>query len=170
MQYDHSKLLEYLNNNKIEYKSYAHQSLSTVNDSKKFRGSIDGAHTKNLFLKDKKNHFFLLSCLEDKMVDLKRLREPLNAKNLSFASELYLKEILNIKPGSVSPFGLINDHQRRTKYFMDTDILSNDSVNFHPLVNTSTVCIDTKDFLLFIKNNNKLVYIFNFDNYRLENE
>ena len=167
MKYDNNKFLEYLDSNKIEYKFYTHQSLSTVSDSKKLRGNIDGAHTKNLFLKDKKNHFFLLSCLEDKIIDLKMLREPLKAKNLSFASELYLKEILNIKPGSVSPFGLINDSQKKTKFFMDIDILSNDSVNFHPLVNSITINLKTSDFINFLKIINARLLLINLKVYKL---
>ena len=51
-----------------------------------------------------------------------------------------------------------------------SNILCHEKVNFHPLINTSTVSINTKDFLLFMKKNNKLVNIFNFDNYTIENE
>ena len=83
---------------------------------------------------------------------------------------MYLKNILGVKPGSVTPFGLINDQNNEIKFFLDKQILYHKKVNFHPLVNTSTVSLDTKDFLLFMKKNNQLVNIFNFDNYTIENE
>jgi len=89
-----------------------------IEDSKNLRGSIDGAHSKNLFLKDKKNNFFLVSFIEDIIADLKKASVPLNSKKLSFANEDYLMNILGIKPGSVSPFGLLNDKEKKVKFFL----------------------------------------------------
>ena len=118
----------------------------------------------------RKNNFFLFSCQESTIIDLKQLKKTLNLGNISFAGGLYLKNILGVKPGSVTPFGLINDQNNEIKFFLDKKILYHKKVNFHPLVNTSTVSLDTKGFLLFMKKNNKLVNIFNFDNYTIENE
>ena len=165
-----SDLLTTLSKNNIQYDVYEHPSLYTVEESKKLRGKIEGIHTKNLFLKNKKNNFFLFSCQESTIVDLKQLKKALNLGNISFARDLYLKNILGVKPGSVTPFGLINDQNNEIKFFLDKKILYHKKVNFHPLVNTSTVSLDIKDFLLFMKKNNKLVNIFNFDNYTIENE
>ena len=163
-------LLTMLSRDNIKYDVYEHPSLHTVEESKKLRGKIEGIHTKNLFLKNKKNNFFLFSCQESTIVDLKQLKKALNLGNISFAGDLYLKKILGVKPGSVTPFGLINDQNNEIKFFLDKKILYHKKVNFHPLVNTSTVSLDIKDFLLFMKKNNKLVNIFNFDNYTIENE
>ena len=139
-------------------------------NQKKLRGTIKGVHTKNLFLKNKKNNFFLFSCQESTIVDLKQLKKVLGMGNISFTRDLYLKDMLGVKPGSVTPFGLINDQNNEIKFFLVNKILYHKKVNFHPLVNTSTVSLDTKDFLIFMKKNNKLVNIFNFDNYTIENE
>ena len=163
-------LLTMLSRHNIKYDVYEHPSLNTVEESKKLRGKIKGIHTKNLFLKNKKNKFFLFSCQESTIVDLKQLKKALNLGNISFARDLYLKNILGVEPGSVTPFGLINDQNNEIKFFLDRKILYHNKVNFHPLVNTSTVSLDIKDFLLFLKKNNKLVNIFNFDNYTIENE
>jgi|TARA_B100001964_G_scaffold56341_1_gene63599 Ala-tRNA(Pro) deacylase len=163
-------LLTMLSRHNIKYDVYEHPSLNTVEESKKLRGKIKGIHTKNLFLKNKKNKFFLFSCQESTIVDLKQLKKALNLGNISFARDLYLKNILGVRPGSVTPFGLINDQNNEIKFFLDRKILYHNKVNFHPLVNTSTVSLDIKDFLLFLKKNNKLVNIFNFDNYTIENE
>ena len=163
-------LLAKLSKENIEFNIFEHAPLHTVEESKELRGKIEGAHTKNLFLKNKKNNFFLFSCLESTIVDLKQLTKALNLGNVSFARNLYLTNILGVKPGSVTPFGLINDRESETKFFLDKKILCHNKVNFHPLINTSTVSLNTKDFLLFMKKNNKLVNIINFDNYTLENE
>ena len=163
-------LLTMLSKLNIRYNIYEHPPLHTVKESKKLRGRIEGIHTKNLFLKNKKNKFFLFSCQESTIVDLKQLNKELNLGNISFAKDLYLKNILGVKPGSVTPFGLINDQNNEIKFFLDKKILYHKKVNFHPLVNTSTISLDIKDFLLFMKKNNKLVNIFNFDNYTIENE
>ena len=163
-------LLTMLSKLNIRYNIYEHPPLHTVKESKKLRGRIEGIHTKNLFLKNKKNKFFLFSCQESTIVDLKQLNKELNLGNISFAKDLYLKNILGVKPGSVTPFGLINDQNNEIKFFLDKKILYHKKVNFHPLVNTSTISLDIKDFLLFMKKNNKLVNIFNFDNYAIENE
>ena len=167
-----SKLDIFAKLSKEDYKFsiFDHKPIHTVEESQKLRGKIEGAHTKNLFLKNKKNNFFLFSCEENTIVYLKKLKKALNLGNISFAGNSYLKDLMGVNPGSVTPFGLINDCENKIIFFLDKKILNYSKVNFHPLVNTSTVCIDTKDFLLFIKNNNKLVNIFNFDNYRLENE
>ena len=165
-----TKLLQLLDRYKIEYKIFNHPPLHSVKDSIKMRGIIKGAHTKNLFLKNKKNNFFLFSCQESTIVDLKQLKKALNLGNISFAREPYLKNILGVQPGSVTPFGLINDQNNEIKFFLDKKILYHNKVNFHPLVNTATISLNIKDFLLFMKKNNKLVNIFNFDNYTIENE
>jgi|TARA_B100001964_G_scaffold160342_1_gene176087 Ala-tRNA(Pro) deacylase len=162
-------LLTMLSKQNIKFDIYEHAALHTVEESKELRGKIEGVHTKNLFLKNKKNNFFLFSCQESTIIDLKQLKKILDLGNISFAKDLYLENIMGVKPGSVTPFGLINDQENRIKFFLDKKILYHKKVNFHPLVNTSTVSLNTKEFLLFMKNNNKLVNIFNFDNYILEN-
>ena len=162
-------LLAELSKEDCKFSIYEHAPINTVEESKKLRGKIEGSHTKNLFLKNKKNNFFLFSCQESTIVDLKQLKKILDLGNISFARDLYLKNILGVNPGSVTPFGLINDQESRIKFFLDKKILYHKKVNFHPLVNTSTISLDTKEFLLFMKKNNKLVNIFNFDNYMLEN-
>ena len=162
-------LLTELSKEDFKFSIYEHAPINTVEESKKSRGEIEGVHTKNLFLKNKKNDFFLFSCQESTIIDLKKLKKTLNLGNISFARDLYLKDILGVEPGSVTPFGLINDRNNETRFFLDKNILHHKKVNFHPLVNTSTISLNAEDFLLFMKKNNKLVNIFNFDNYILEN-
>ena len=154
MHLNRNNLLDYLDKNKMTYAEHSHKALFTVEESKSFRGKMDGVHTKNLFLKDKKKNFFLLSCIENKGVNLKELRKVFNAGNLSFASPIYLMEILGISPGAVSPFSLINDKTKVTKFYLDRDILNEKNVNFHPLDNKFTLNLSTNIFLEFIKSIN----------------
>ena len=162
---DEKLLISLLDNSNINYLIHKHPPLFSVSDSKKLRGKIAGAHTKNLFLKNKKNEFYLISCLENTKVDLKSLKSLMNFGNLSFANEKYLLEMLNLKPGSVTPFGLLNDIQRKTKFFLDIKLNDFESFNFHPLINTATINIKKNEFYNFLKINNIGFNFKNFEKY-----
>ena len=158
-------LLTKLNKSKYVYKLYKHKALFTVKDSVKKRGIISGAHSKNLFLKNKKNHYFLFSCLEDTIVELKKLSKSLNLGNISFAKEAALYKYLGVVPGSVTPYGLLNDVDNKVKFFLDIGFLSYKKINFHPLANTATLTLFVDDFLNFLVANKKKVNIYDFNNY-----
>ena len=167
---DNSSLLNLLEKYNIEYKISNHEALFSVNDVKKQEGLKDGANTKNLFLKNKKNKFFLISCLQDASINLKKLGLTNNMGNLSFANEEYLIRMLNVKPGAVTPFGLLNDINNLIDFYLDNKITKFKNVNFHPMINTSTLNLKTNDFLNFMSVNNKVVKIINFDTYAILNE
>ena len=167
MIYSREDLLKFLDYNNIKFNEYSHKPLYTVEDSKKMRGKIDGAHTKNLFLKDKKGNFFLLTCIENKNIDLKKLKIFFNVKNLSFGSEIYLDQLLKLKPGAVSPMGLINDTKKEIKFYLDNDILKEKTVNFHPLVNIFTLNLKVVDFLNFLKLINVRLHLIDLKVYKL---
>ena len=169
MNYNRKNLLEFFKDNKIDFEEFHHKHLFTVDESKQMRGKIKGNHTKNLFLRDKRKNFFLLSCLEDKIVNLKKLKLAFRANNLSFASNDHLNDILELMPGSVSPFGLINDDQKKTKFYLDVDLTKGDSINFHPLVNNYTVNISVESFYDFLKKINVELQLINLEVYRIIN-
>lgn len=164
---DKEKLIEILKSQQISYDIYNHPALHTVDESKKIRGKIPGAHTKNLFLKNKKNLFYLFSCLETTKIDLKTLNKELSLGNISFAKEEYLKKLLNVAPGSVTPFGLLNDINKEIKFYLDQNILSYTKVNFHPLDNRYTISLITEEFISFIKNNKIIINVIDFENYMI---
>ena len=166
---DKKSLIQILDKNSFKYKLYTHPPLVTVKDSIKMRGKINGGHTKNLFLKNKKNLFFLITCLESTLVDLKLLQKKLNLGNLSFAGEKYLKELLNVNPGAVTPFGLLNDINHQIKFFFDINLNNFEIFNFHPLVNTNTVSIKKEDFFNFFKINHICIYLLNLKTYEIKN-
>ena len=153
-------LIKILSDQNFEFEITHHEPLFTVEDSKNLRGKINGAHSKNLFLKDQKNKFFLVSFMEDITADLKAMSEPLNSKKLSFAKESYLEKYLGLKPGSVTPFGLLNDSNKHVNFFFDKTFLDFEIVNFHPLVNTSTISLNPINLIKLIEEmHNKVNYI-----------
>ena len=158
--YNPSKLIEILKNAKYKIEVHQHDALFTVENSKKLRGKIDGAHSKNLFLKNKKNEFFLLSCEEADKIDLKKISKSLELGNISFAKQEYLEQYLKIKPGSVSPFALLNDDDGFVNFYLEQTLYESKFVNFHPLINTFTITIETSTFIEFMIENKKKIHIF----------
>ncbi len=136
----------------IAVATHRHPPLFTVEDSKRLRGDLPGAHCKSLFLKDKKGALWLLVALEDRDVDIKALRRRLGAKgSLSFGKPELLLEILGVAPGSVTPFALINDGARQVTIVLDKAMLEHDPLNYHPLTNQATTAIAAPDLLRFIE-------------------
>ena len=158
--YNSLELIELLKKEKYKIEIHQHSALFTVEDSKKLRGKINGAHSKNLFLKNKKNEFFLLSCEEADKIDLKKISKSLNLGNISFAKQEYLEQYLKIKPGSVSPFALLNDDRAFVNFYLEQTLYESKLVNFHPLINTFTITIETNKFIEFMIENNKKIHIF----------
>ena len=120
-----------------------------------------------LSVKNKKNNFFLFSCDENAKVDLKQFSKSIDAKNLSFANAEYLEQFLGIKPGSVSPFALLNDKDNVVKFYLDEKLFNSEIINFHPLINTTTISIKTSEFINFLLENNKKIHIFSLDSYSI---
>ncbi|WP_421725694.1 prolyl-tRNA synthetase associated domain-containing protein [Bauldia sp.] len=142
----------YLGELGIETKTVTHPPLHTVAESRALRGSIPGAHTKNLFLRDKKGALFLVTALEDAEIDLKRLHARIGASGrFSFGKPDLLLETLGVVPGAVTPFGLINDSPPRLQVVFDAALMANGEVNCHPLVNTATTTIAAEDLIAFAR-------------------
>jgi Ala-tRNA(Pro) deacylase len=128
-----------------------HPAVFTVEESKRLRGDLLGAHTKNLFLKDKKGHLWLVVALEDRDVDLKALRKEIGAAQLSFGKPDLLSKVLGLEPGSVTPFGVINDTGGQVTVILDKGLLAFDVLNFHPLTNTATTQISPEGLQTFLR-------------------
>jgi Ala-tRNA(Pro) deacylase len=136
----------------IETATIEHPPLFTVEQSKRLRGEIEGAHTKNLFLIDRKDRLFLLSAEESTTVDLKGLHRKIGASGrLSFGKAEDLRAALGVEPGSVTPFAAMNDAEKRVTVVLDQALLARDLLNFHPLTNTRTTRIATADFVRFLE-------------------
>ena len=134
----------------IETTTVEHPPLHTVEESQSLRGELPGGHCKNLYLRDKKKRNWLVVTLEDKAVDLKSLPDKIGAGRLSFGSADRLMEFLGVKPGSVTPFAIINDPQGQVQIVLDEEMLEYEVLNYHPLENTATTTIRRDDLLRFI--------------------
>ena len=141
-------LLELLN---ISYTRHEHPPVYTVEEAKQYWQGIEGAHAKNLFLRNNKgNQHYLIVLEESKTADLMGLSMKLAAGKLSFASERRLMDHLGLETGAVSPFGLINDTKKAVKVVIDRDLAKAELVNFHPNVNTATITLSYGDFEKFL--------------------
>lgn len=145
------QLLQRLKDLGIETVTHEHPPLLTVEDSKRLRGDLPGGHCKNLFLKDKKDRYWLVVTSEDRKVDIKVLDAKLGAARLSFASPERLWNVLGVRPGSVTPFALINDKERKVQVILDAEMLKATPLNYHPLINTKTTAIKPADLVRFIE-------------------
>ena len=135
----------------IAHRTYSHPPVFTVAEAVKLRGTLPGGHCKSLFLKDKKGGIWLAVVLEERRVDLNRVAAALSAPRFSFGSPGLLYETLGVRPGSVTPFALINDAARRATVVLDLAMLEHDPLNYHPLENDRTTAISPADLLRFIK-------------------
>ena len=154
------EFINFLKKKNYNFVLHEHAALFTVENSRALRGKIKGAHSKNLFLKNKKNNFYMISCEENTKIDLKRTSKSLGLGNLSFAKEGYLDSLLGIKPGSVSPFALLNDIKNDVDFYLDEKLYKSEFINFHPLINTATITIGVQSFINFMIENNKKIHIF----------
>jgi Ala-tRNA(Pro) deacylase len=136
----------------IDAATVEHPPLHTVEQARALRGQIPGGHTKNLFVKDKKNRLFLLVLGEQTPVDLKRVHEKIGAQGrVSFGSAALLEEVWGVKPGAVTPFGAINDEKARVSVVLDEAMMRCERLNFHPLVNTRTTGLASADLIKFLR-------------------
>lgn len=135
----------------IHATTHGHPPLFTVEESKALRGELPGGHCKNLFLKDRKDRYWLVVALEDAAVALNSFDKVIGAARLSFASAERLWEVLGVRPGSVTPFALINDAQHRVTVVLQKAMLDHDPLNYHPLLNDRTTAIRPADLLAFIR-------------------
>lgn len=129
-----------------------HPPLFTVEEARRLRGAIPGTHTKNLFVKDRRDRVFVVVAEEDQGVDLKRLHETIGADGrLSFGRPDLLAALLGVTPGSVTPFAAINDETGAVTIVLDEALLAHETLNFHPLDNRATTAIAPRDLVGFLR-------------------
>ena len=156
------QLLAYLEELGIETRTVSHPAVFTVDEAKRLRGKLPGAHSKSLFLRNKKGRMWLVVALEDRPIDLKLLGERLAAGRLSFGSPDRLMRYLGVIPGAVTPFGAINDLDGEVQIALDREMLDSPLLNFHPLDNTRTTAIAPEDLVRFLEATNHIPELMEF--------
>ena len=146
------QLLDHLAALGIRADTVEHEPVFTVAESRPVKERIPGAHSKNLFVKDKKGRLFLITARDETPIDLKRAHEAIGASGrLSFGSADQLREVLGIEPGSVTPFAVVNDRAGRVTVVLDANLMDHERVNFHPLVNSMTTGVSRDDLIRFLR-------------------
>lgn len=128
-----------------------HPAVFTVAESSELEKQLTGGHTKNLFLKDDKGALFLVIAEASTRVDLKALGKRLKCGRLSFGKPELMERVLDITPGSVTAFAVMNAEAGQIGVVVDAGLMRHERVNCHPLVNTATTNIARDDLLRFIR-------------------
>ncbi len=154
-----NEVLKFLAINKISYKLFEHQAVFTNEESGKINIPEVKDNAKNLFLRNNnKTQYYLVTLRHNKRADLKNFALKLGEKKLSFGSPEDLRNILGLTPGSVSPFGLLNDRKKRVKFYFDKDFFEKEKICVHPNINTGTIILNIADF-------NKIIEILGYEIY-----
>jgi Ala-tRNA(Pro) deacylase len=148
--HDRDTLLAWMAGRGIEQTTHDHPAVFTVDEGHEIKAAMPGAHTKNLFLKDKKGRLWLISARQDTVIDLKAAPRTIGSDRVSFGNEALMFETLDVRPGSVTALGLINDVDRRVTFVIDRRLWEADIVNFHPLTNTATTALSQSAFRRFM--------------------
>lgn len=159
MEDDVYKTLEMLN---ISYDRFTHSAMNTIAELNKYNIKGDDiVHCKNLFLRNSKgDRHYLVLTEPDKRTNTRSLAGQIKSTRLSFASPERLEKYLGLDPGSVSPFGLINDTNKDVEVLIDRDLDTRQKITFHPNINTASVTISYDDFQKYIEwCGNKVIYV-----------
>jgi Ala-tRNA(Pro) deacylase len=141
----------YLDAMGIVYETYHHPPIATAEDGAEHWAGIDAVHCKNLFLRNQKGTRHYLVILEHtRRADLRLVADQVGDGKLSFASPERLMRYLGVAPGSVSPFGLINDRDRHVRVYLDRELKRAARISFHPNINTATLVVAFRDFERFL--------------------
>jgi Ala-tRNA(Pro) deacylase len=151
--YNKAALLDYLADKGYEAKTHDHAAVFTVAESDELHKKLPGAHSKNLFLKDKKGRYFLVTAAHDTQIDLKKIHRIIGGQGrVSFGNAEKLMAYLGVEPGSVTPFSVINDTENQVTMVLDKALLDHDIGNYHPMINTATTSIRQDDLIDFLRN------------------
>ncbi len=147
---DPQLLFDYLDALGLAHTTRQHVALFTVEQSAALKTEMPGAHTKNLFLKDKDGALILIAAEAHTELRLNQLHKLIATKRLSFGAADLMTEVLGVVPGSVTAFALMHDRPPRVRFLLDAVLARADVLNFHPLTNTATTAVSQRDFRRFV--------------------
>jgi Ala-tRNA(Pro) deacylase len=144
-------LTAFLAQHGIAYQRYDHAPVFTCDEAERALPAIPAAHTKNLFIRDKKGvRHWLFVTLCSKAIDMKEIAAAIGADRLSLGSPERLAKHLGVTPGAVTLLALINDPSHAVELVVDDDVWRADSIRAHPLVNTATLILSQADVRRFV--------------------
>ena len=146
------QMLAYLAGLGLDVPTVSHEPAFTVEESKRITGGIAGAHTKNLFVKDKRGRLFLVVAEHEQRIDLKRLHEVIGGSGrLSFCNAEQMMTHLGVTPGSVTSLAVINDRSHAVSVVIDAALMAEPVINCHPLINSMTTSLSREGLLAFFR-------------------
>jgi len=145
------ELFDYLDSLDVTHRTLNHAPVFTVEESAAVKAGLPGAHTKNLFLKDKAGQLFLICAEALAPIKINKLHPVLGCKRLSFGKPDLLLSYLGVTPGSVTLFSVLNDTDKEVTLVIDKTLVDSETVNFHPLLNDATTTISNTDMVKFAK-------------------
>lgn len=131
----------------VAHKVYEHPAVFTVAESSAHNDAIPGAHTKNLFLKDKAGEYYLVTVPAEARVDLKALPAAVGCGRVSFGKAEDMERLLGITPGSVTALAAINDAAGEVRFILDASLMDAQFINCHPLRNSATLGLAPEDLV-----------------------
>jgi Ala-tRNA(Pro) deacylase len=145
------KLYQLLRELNIAFDYYEHPPAPTIEDAKIYWKDLEATHCKNIFFRNHKGDRHYLVILEHtQQLDIHDLEKRLKQGKISFASEQRMEKYLGLKPGSVSPLGLINDTSHHVKVFFDSTLQNSTKISFHPNINTASLVLSFNDFMKYM--------------------
>ena len=155
------EIYDFIKSKNIWYEITEHKTVYNMEELKELDIPYPEYDAKNLFVRDdKKRNYYLITVKGDKRIDLKEFRRKNETRPLSFASENDLLDIMNLKPGSVTPLGLLNDKNNKVLFYIDKDFMKDKHiVGVHPNDNTATIWLKVEDLIEIIKDHGNKVNI-----------
>ena len=148
----YQKVFDLLNELGIPFQMVEHEPALTTEQADRYIEGIEGVRTKTLFLTNKKKRNFYLVIIDDaKRLDMDVFKEIVEEKQIKMASAETLNDKMKLKPGSVSPFGLLNNEDKDIQVYFDQEIVSEERMSFHPNTNEKTIFVNTEDLFTFLK-------------------
>lgn len=135
----------------IDFEYLGHLPAPTVEEAVQYWKGLDSTHCKNLFFRNHKgNRHYLVILEHTNKLAIRDLEQMLRQGKLSLASDKRLLKYLGLTPGSVTPFGLINDTEDHVHLFIDSNLQKAERLSFHPNINTATLAVSFSDFIRFL--------------------
>ena len=155
------EIYDFIKSKNIWYEITEHKAVYNMEELKEVDIPYPEYDAKNLFVRDdKKRNYYLITVKGDKRIDLKEFRKKNNIRPLSFASEDDLLNIMNLRAGSVTPLGLLNDKENKVQFYIDKDFMKDKHIiGVHPNDNTATLWIKVEDLIDIIKENGNIVNV-----------
>ena len=146
------ELYKLLSDLRIPFEYHEHPPAPTIEEAMKYWKDLDATHCKNLFFRNHKgNKHYLVILKHTQQMGIHELEKQLKQGKLSFASDERMMKYLGVSPGSVTPFGLINDTEHHVYVFLDHNLLESKTISFHPCINTASIIVKWVDFLKFME-------------------